>query len=128
MWHIMSSPIVPPWRNDLYQSGAHTRRMARIGPKKPLRLYLAEWRDDRGLTQKQLGDRVGATSQTVSRWETGERRPDLDAQAAISEALGIQPVDLYRHPDQPSADALLRDQPSEIRDQAIKLIKAIRRA
>lgn len=99
----------------------------RIGPKQPPKNYIAEWREKRGLTQIQLGERLGTSDVTVSRWETGKRKPDLDAQAAICEALGgnLQPVDLFRHPDTPSADALLRDQPQEIRDQAIRLIKAI---
>ncbi len=100
---------------------------ARIGPRKPRRTYIAEWRESRGLTQQQLGDRIGATDVTVSRWETGRRQPDHNALAAISEALACDLTDLYRHPDQPSADALLRDQPQEIRDQAMKLIRAIRR-
>jgi hypothetical protein len=34
---------------------------------------------------------------------------------------------LFRHPGQPSADALLRDQPIEVREQAIRLIQALRR-
>lgn len=98
----------------------------RIRSKKVFRLYIAEWRDNRGLTQDQLAKRLGTTDVTVSRWETGKRRADDRAQAAISEALGIDPIDLRRHPDQPSADALLRDQPQEVKEQAIKLIKAIR--
>lgn len=103
---------------------------ARIGPKQPFRLYIAEWRKYRRLTQKKLGQRLGAkgvSDVTVSRWETGERSPDLNAQAAIAEALDIDLFDLRRHPDQPSADALLRDQPPEVVDQAIRLIQAIRR-
>lgn len=92
----------------------------------PLRLFIAEWRESKGLTQQVLGDRLATTDVTVSRWETGARRPDIDAQAAIAEALGIELRDLHRHPDQPSADDLLRDQPPEIREQAIKLIKALR--
>ena len=52
---------------------------------------------------------------------------DDDARAAISEALDIELQDLYRHPDQPSADALLRDQPQEVREQVFKVIKALRR-
>jgi transcriptional regulator with XRE-family HTH domain len=99
----------------------------RIGPKRPLRLYLAQWREQRGLTQQQLADRLGTTDVTVSRWETGKRQPTLNVQAAIAEALDIHPLDLCRHPDQPSADALLRDQPKQVRDQAFKLIQAIRR-
>lgn len=99
----------------------------RIGPKKAFRLFIAEWRDEKELTQQQLADRLGTSDVTVSRWETRRRQPDLNAQEAIAEALGIDVVDLWRHPDQPSADALLRDQPLEVVQQAIKLIQAIRR-
>jgi len=98
----------------------------RIGPKKPFRLYLAEWREAKGLSQEALAGRLDTTDVTISRWETGKRRPDLDALAAYAEALGIELMDLYRHPDQPSADALLRDQSPAVVTQAIKLIKAIR--
>lgn len=104
----------------------------RIGPKKPFRLFLAEWRESRGLSQETLGNRIGpngVSDVTISRWETGRRKPDLNVLAAYAEALGhplVQSEDLYRHPDQPSADALLRDQPAEIREQAFKLIRAIR--
>ncbi len=99
----------------------------RITPKRPVRLYLAEWREHRGLTQEALAGRIKSTSVTVSRWETGKRQPNLYAQAAVAEALDIDMIDLRRHPDQPSADALLRNQPQEVRDQAIKLIHAILR-
>lgn len=99
----------------------------RIGPRKVFRLYLAEWREHKGLTQQQVADRLGTTDVTISRWETKKRQPDFNAQCAYAEALGIDVNDLRRHPDTPSADALLRDQPPEVIDQAIKLIRAIRR-
>jgi transcriptional regulator with XRE-family HTH domain len=99
----------------------------RIGPRQPFRLFVPEWRKDKGLTQQQLADRLGTSDVTVSRWETGDRKPDQDAQQAIAEALGIEWQDLFRSPGQPSADALLRDQPQEVVEQAIKLIQAIRR-
>lgn len=102
-------------------------RIGRIGPRKPVRLFLAEWRAKRGLTQQQLADRLETSDVTVSRWETGERRPDDRAKSAISWVLGCEVVDLYRHPDQPSADALLRDQPPEIQEQALRVITAMRR-
>ena len=44
-----------------------------------------------------------------------------------AEALDIDVMDLRRHPDRPSADALLWDQPREIIDLALKYIVAIRR-
>lgn len=99
----------------------------RIGPLRPVRLYIVEWRERRGLTQEQLASRLGTTHVTISRWETGKRHPDLNAQEAVAEALGIEAVDLRRHPDTPSADELLRDQPPEVVAQAMKLIRAIRR-
>lgn len=96
------------------------------GKRKP-KLFLAEWRLAKGKTQQQLADLMETTDVTISRWETEKRRPSLDAQQAICEALGIELEDLRRHPDQPSADALLRGQPAEVVEQAIKLIYAIRR-
>ena len=100
---------------------------ARIYGRRQPKLFLVEWRKDKQLTQQQLADRMGTSDVTISRWETGDRRPDLDAQEAIADALGIEAIDLRRHPDQPSADALLRGQPAEVVDQAIKVIMAIRR-
>jgi transcriptional regulator with XRE-family HTH domain len=97
----------------------------RIVPKRQVQLHLAAWREHRGLTQQQLADRVGSTGVTISRWETRQRQPDLAAQEAIAEALDIDVADLRRHPDQPSADALLRDQPQEIIDLALRVIAAI---
>lgn len=102
-------------------------RIGRIGPRKPVRLFLAEWRAKRGLTQQQLADRLETSDVTVSRWETGERSPDDRAKAGIAWALGCEVVDLYRHPEQPSADALLRDQPPEVQEQVFRIIAAMRR-
>lgn len=114
--------------NDDVSNGCHTDKVAvRLYPHRKPRIFLKEWREARHLTQEQLAARLGVSHVTISRWETGQRRPDLNAQAAISEALGIHPIDLQRHPDTESADALLRDQPAEVVDQAIRIIKAIRR-
>jgi transcriptional regulator with XRE-family HTH domain len=101
----------------------------RIGPRKPQRLFLAEWRESRGLTQEQLAGRLRTTHVTISRWETGKRKPDNDALQAIAEALDdrMDWRDLYRDPHRPSANDLLRDQPPEVIEQALKLIQAIRR-
>jgi transcriptional regulator with XRE-family HTH domain len=100
----------------------------RIGPRRPRKVYLAEWREHRGLTQKQLGGRLGVTDMTVSRWEKGRALVNTNVLAAIAEALSLEPQDLYRHPDQPSADALLRGQPQDVKEQAFRLIEAIRKA
>ena len=100
---------------------------ARIRPRRPFRLYIAEWRTHRGLTQQELADRLGTSDVTVSRWETGKRRPDPDAQAAIAEALDAEPEDLFRHPSTPSVDALLRDQPPAVWEETIEHVEIIKR-
>jgi transcriptional regulator with XRE-family HTH domain len=112
-----------------------TPSKARIGPRRPKKIYLAEWREKRGLTQKQLGERLDpiVTDMTVSRWEKaarGDRGPNTaqmndDVKAAVAEALDLEPEDLYRHPDTPSADELLRNAPQSIKEQAFKVIEAL---
>ena len=38
--------------------------------------FIAKLRKDKGLTQEQLGDKMGVTNKTVSRWETGKYLSD----------------------------------------------------
>ena len=33
--------------------------------------FIAQLRKERGMTQEQLGERLGVSQRTVSRWETG---------------------------------------------------------
>jgi transcriptional regulator with XRE-family HTH domain len=71
----------------------------RIGPRKPRRIHLREWREHRGLTQQQLADLLYVAGLTVSRWERGTALPSTSVMSAIADALGIEPQDLFHHPD-----------------------------
>lgn len=101
----------------------------RIRARRPRRVYLAEWREKYDLTQEQLASRLGKTAMTVSRWERGANQMNKGTMDAVAEALhdGMEGEDLYYHPDRPSPNMLLRDQPPEVVDQAIRLLIAIRR-
>lgn len=99
----------------------------RIGPRRPPRIFLAEWREARGLSQERLGERLGVSKMTVSRWERNVASVNINVMSALAESLDIEPRDLFRHPDTPSADALLRNQPESIVDQAIAVIGALRK-
>ena len=44
-------------------------------------------RNERGLTQEALAEKLNVTRQTVSSWETDRTRPDIDLLEAISAAL-----------------------------------------
>ena len=46
-------------------------------------------RKQQGMTQEQLGERLGVTNKTVSRWETGKYMPDIDKLQELSAILGI---------------------------------------
>jgi transcriptional regulator with XRE-family HTH domain len=92
-------------------------------------LFIKEWRKSRGLTQVQLANRLGVESATVSRWESPtspqKARPNDQVMAAIAESLGIEPEDLYHHPDKPTPNQLLRDVDRATREQAMRWLEAI---
>jgi transcriptional regulator with XRE-family HTH domain len=101
---------------------------AKIGPRKPVRKFIAEHREAKGLTQKQLAERLGCDEMTVSRWENDKTRVDMDTLQAIAEALAgdmMEGDDLLHHPDEPSPNQLLRALPAEDRDHFIKNIKSL---
>lgn len=39
--------------------------------------FIARLRHEKGLTQQELGERLGVTNKTVSRWENGNYMPDI---------------------------------------------------
>lgn len=51
--------------------------------------FITELRKEQGLTQEQLGEKIGVTNKTISRWETGTYLPPADALLAISELFGV---------------------------------------
>ena len=40
--------------------------------------FITQLRRENSLTQEQLGERLGVTNKTVSRWETGTYMPDIE--------------------------------------------------
>lgn len=47
-----------------------------------------------GWTQKQLGEKMGITLQTVAQWETGRRTPKFETLQKLAAALGVSVNDL----------------------------------
>jgi transcriptional regulator with XRE-family HTH domain len=70
---------------------------SKLCAKREVKLYLAEWRKHRGLTQQQLAERLGCEVMTVSRWELHKIAVTTDTLAALAEALGddLEPLDSY---------------------------------
>ncbi len=49
---------------------------------------LSEYRKRANLTQKQVGDHIGISSQAVSKWETGQSEPDIDTLYKLAQLYG----------------------------------------
>lgn len=58
---------------------------------------LAAVRQERGMTQKQLADRLGVTAQAVSKWETGSSLPDLEMLRRMVQMLECSADFLLEH-------------------------------
>lgn len=57
---------------------------------------LIELRKLRGWSQEELGERLGVTRQTVSKWELGLTTPEMEKLAAMSELFGISLDELVK--------------------------------
>lgn len=53
-------------------------------------------REAGGMTQSQLGDRIGVSSKTVSKWETGKGLPDISLIEPLAKALGVSVMELMQ--------------------------------
>ncbi len=51
--------------------------------------FIATLRKEKGMTQKQLADRLGVTDKAISRWETGKGLPDADSMLGLSALFDV---------------------------------------
>lgn len=51
--------------------------------------FIAELRKEQGFTQEQLGEKIGVTNKTVSRWETGTYLPPAEMLLILSGLFGV---------------------------------------
>ena len=51
--------------------------------------FIAVLRKEKGLTQEQLGEKLGVTNKTISRWENGNYMPDVEMLSLLSKEFGV---------------------------------------
>lgn len=51
-------------------------------------------REERGMTQSELGERIGVGDKAVSKWETGRGLPDISLIQPLAETLGVSVIEL----------------------------------
>ena len=56
--------------------------------------FIAQLRKERGMTQEQLGEHLGVSQRTVSRWETGRNMPDISMLTALCAQLDVSVAEL----------------------------------
>lgn len=50
---------------------------------------IAQARIAKGMTQQQLADAIGVKQSQIAGWETGARKPKIDALMRMADAMGI---------------------------------------
>ena len=56
-------------------------------------------REDRGMTQQQLAEKLAVSDKAISRWETGRGYPDISLLEPLSGALGVSIIELLSGED-----------------------------
>lgn len=64
--------------------------------RREIGLRLRAARHHAGLTQLQLGERVGRDHRTIHRWEYAQRVPNLEDLLLVADALGMPLAELVR--------------------------------
>ena len=55
---------------------------------------IRQLREDRRMTQAELAEKLGVSSKTISKWETGKGLPDITLLQPLAQALGISVIEL----------------------------------
>lgn len=56
---------------------------------KKIGMFLKQLRNENGMTQEQLGEKIGVSNKTISRWETGKYMPPIDCLNMLSDIYNI---------------------------------------
>ena len=78
--------------------------------------FLKALRQERGLTQEQLGEKIGVAGRTVSRWETASNMPDLSILIQLSEFYGVTIDEIIDGVRKKDTDEELRERLIKIAD------------
>ena len=55
---------------------------------------IRELREKQNMTQAELGEKIGVSSKTISKWETSKGLPDISLLQPLAQALGVSVIEL----------------------------------
>lgn len=79
------------------------------GGKMSLNDELKMARKAKGLTQDDVAKALGAKNTTISNWENGVSRPDVDSLSALCKLYGVTPNDILEYDYEPETIAAHHD-------------------
>lgn len=74
---------------------------------KKIGMFLKQLRNENGMTQEQLGKKIGVSNKTISRWETGNYMPPVDCLNMLSNIYNISINEILAG-EQASGDAFTK--------------------
>lgn len=83
--------------------------------------FVSELRKEKGITQKELAEKLCISDKAISKWETGNSIPDVSLLVPLSEILGVSTTELLecRRMEQP--EAMGKDQTDNLVKKVIEL-------
>lgn len=74
-------------------------------------LRIKELREEFGLTQKELADKIGNVQRNVSNWENGASEPDLETLLRLADVFGVSLDELFGRYGNKISDPINADPP-----------------
>lgn len=108
----------------------------RIGNRRPTRLFIREWMRKLDINNKKLAERMDRAEGTLSKLlsaadydphKRSKQKVTIGYLEEIAHALDIEVEQLFRDPDMPTRDELLRGYTNEELTSALQLIEHTRR-
>lgn len=88
-------------------------------------LFLTEWFQYRKVNDEKVALALGIDRTAVWKWRQDQNRLDPEKMRQLAAVLDCEPEDLWRHPDEPSADAILKGASPKDRARALGVLKRL---
>lgn len=83
--------------------------------------FVSKLRKERGMTQKELAERLFVSDKAVSKWERGQSLPDITMLNPLAEALGVTSAELLNCGRLEESEKIDASQVDELVEKAISL-------
>ena len=87
---VCAAQVASGWVSWYAVSGKEVERMNTYVTGNTIK----QLRENRHMTQAELGEKIGVSSKTVSKWETAKGLPDISLLQPLAQALGISVIEL----------------------------------